>query len=195
MNLITKKELSELAGVDPSTISHALKKKRLETYKGTKEIDLDSPLTKAFLEKIPRQRKNNVPAVNGKKSLITESDDLEKAVTKVQKAQAQKTIEEAGLKKEQRIDRQMKNAVRRSDLFEAEKVNISIMMFLDRILNNNKRYFSAAYDEIVRETLAKGEKVAGLKQKFLNQMEESADTAKLTVCDKLREMEKEQARG
>ncbi len=199
MNLLTKSAFAKLCGVSPAAITKAGYKDkdgnaRLECYKGTSKIDIDSPLSRAFRENIPDQRLNKVVTVPGEMVPTTESEDLTSAITKVQKAQAQKTIEEAGLKKEQRIERQMKNSVRRADLFESKKVEISLFMFIDRLLNTNKRYFSAAYDEIVRETLAKGEKVEGLKQKFLNEMEESADEAKTTVCDRLDKIGEEQAR-
>ena len=196
MNLITQKQLADLAGVSSPAITKARKKDRLEYYRGTKVYDTDSPLNRAFLETIPKERLNKPAVIPTNGEVMTDGigRDLGEALTEVQHAQAKKLIEEAELKKQQRIEKELRNAARRGELVELESINISLMTFLDELLNTNKRYFNAAYDKIVRETLTKGEKVEGLKQDFLNEMELSADEAKQTVVKKLTEIQIDQAK-
>lgn len=195
MNRLTQKQFADLAGVSSQAIGKARKNKRVEYYHGTKEYDTDSPLNRAFLQNIPKERLNKPAVIPPKNGEVEEfGEDLGKALTEVQKAQAKKLVEEAELKKQQRIEKELKNAVRRGELVELKSINESIMTFLDELLNTNKRYFNAAYEKIVRETLTKGAKVEGLKQEFLNEMELSADEAKQIVVKKLKEIQIEQAK-
>lgn len=195
MNLIIQKELADLVGVSSAAITKARKNNRVEHYKGTKEYDTDSPLNRAFINMIPDERLNKIIKVPSQTISPSKNQDLEQAVTNVQEAQAQKTIEEGLLTEQKRIEKEMKNASRRGELVELEKINQFIMTFFDRFINTNKRYFSAIYDEVVRETLVLNEKVPGLKQKFLNEMEAATDEAKVTTCKLLREIQMEQGKS
>lgn len=152
MNLLTQKQFAELAGVSSPAIGQARKKKRLEHYQGTKEYDTDSPLNRAFLETIPKERLNKpavIPPKNGEVSPEIGAN-LGEAITEVQHAHAKKLIEEAELKKQQRIEKELKNAVRRGELVELEKINQSLMMYIDRWHNENERGWKAKYQELKR---------------------------------------------
>ncbi|NIA28319.1 MAG: hypothetical protein GWP06_00225 [Actinobacteria bacterium] len=190
----TQKEFADRLGVSAASISKARNPKNgkpptLQYWKETGKIYIDDPLTQAFIKNPTRQRLKGSaivqPKTNGE--TISQSDIITQAIEK-------KAIEEALLKEEQRKHKQLTNAILRGEYVKIESINQSIMMFLDKKLNTDKRYFSAIYDEIVRETLAKGEKIEGLKQKFLNEMELAADESKNTVCDKLEEIQTGQAK-
>lgn len=197
MNLLTKGEFAKLVGVSAPAISKALRKdssgnSRLECYRGTEKIDVDCPLSQAFINNISRQRQTNVPSIpNGSDEnlRVTTNENLSDAVTKVQLAQAQKIIEEAEFKKQQRVEKELKNAVRRGELIEVKIIKESVMMFIDRWLNTNKRVFSSFFDEMQNKILAQGEKCPELKREFQNKMEEAAREAKEITCQKLEEIQ------
>ncbi len=202
MNLLTKGDFAKLTGVSAPAISKALRKdssgnSRLETFQGTSKIDADAPLSKSYRENIGYQRKNNVPVVPGVPGVIVSdesNEDLTKAITKTQLAQVQKIIEAAELTKQKRIEKELKNAVRRGELVEVEAIEQTLMMWIDRWYNTNKRIFSAFFDEMQRTILARGENCPELKREFLNKLESAADEAKNTTCDKLEEIQIDQGK-
>ncbi len=153
MNLLNQKQFAKLAGVTTQAVGQARKDKRVEHYQGTKNYDTDSPLNRAFLETIPKERLNKpaiIPPKTGEVQTETFDKDLGKALTDVQHAQAKKLIEEAELKKQQRIEKELKNAVRRAELLEQDRVNKSLMLYLDRWHNENYRGWKAEYQEFKR---------------------------------------------
>lgn len=191
----TQKEFADRLGVSAASISKARNPKNgkpptLQYWKETGKIYINDPLTQAFIKNPTRQRLKGSaiiqPKTNGETE-PTQSDIITQAIEK-------KAIEEALLKEEQRKHKQLTNAILRGKYISIEAVNQSIMMFLDRLLSTNKRYFSASYDTIIRETLAAGEKVEGLKQKFLNEMEESSHDAKEETAKKLEEIQIDQGK-
>jgi hypothetical protein len=196
MNLLTKAEFARKCGKSKTAVSRALNSGRLETYQDTDKINPGSPKSQKFAGTIGRGQKGVAIGVVGQAS---EPDprtekELADAGKKVLLAQEKKIIEEAHLKEQQRIEKQMKNATRRGELLEADLVQKYLMTFLDRLLNTNKRVFSANYDAIVRDVLAAGEKPAGLKQSFLNAMEQAADDAKTKTVELLRKIQIEQGK-
>lgn len=198
IELITQKELSEIAGVSRAAISRQVKIGKLELFNGSKKINLNGPLTQAYLNNLSpgRLKKLNeslqLQTYNGgqpKKSFIPE-------VTEEIQNFAEKYAKERADKEEQaRIKLELDNTVRRGDLVELSAIESSLMMFIDRWLNINKRKFASGYDELERKLLAKQERQPDLKREFLNMLEQCADEAKNEVCDKLEAIQITQARG
>jgi hypothetical protein len=196
MNLLTKAEFAANCGKSKAAVSKALRDGRLDVYQDTGKINPGSPKSQKFAGTIGRGQKGVAIGVVGQASdpdPRTEKEFAEAAI-KFANAQEQKTIEDAEFTKQKRIEKQMKNATRRGELLEADLVQKYLMTFLDRLLNTNKRVFSANYDAIVRDVLAAGEKPAGLKQSFLNAMEQAADDAKTKTVELLRKIQIEQGR-
>lgn len=195
MNLLTKTAFAKWAGKSGAAVSKALKKGRLETFQDTGMINAGSPKSQEFAKTIGKGQKNLPVVPSGEIMQPDDSGDLTNVSIEVSKAHEKKLTEEAGFKEQQRIEKEMKNQYRRGQLVALKAIEETIMLFFDKQLNINKRYFSAGYDRIVRETLAKGEKVEGLKQEFLSEMEKSADEAKHEAMDKLIQIGKDQAAG
>lgn len=187
MNLFSKKDFALYAGKSAAAVSKALRTGRLETYKDTNEINANTQKSQAFKATIGQGQKNIIPsATNG--SVEQPDEDLVKAGEKVLLATEKKTIEEAEYKKQQRIEKEMKNAVRRGELLEEKLVNESIMTFFDRWLNSNKRGWLAFFDDFMRhafqifenETSDTDHKMTRpeLRQKAMNTLESWAHEGK-----------------
>lgn len=190
MNLLIKAAFAKWAGKSAPAVTKALKKGRLELYKDTDMINTGSPKSQAFKTKIGHGQKNIIATVT---ETGTESDeDLKKAGKKVLGAQQKKLGEEGEFKKQQRIEKELKNAYTRGRLIAEDAIEKSMMMFLDRWLTTNKRVFSAMYDDMQRTILAAGEKQPELKRNFLNQLEGAADEAKTKTVEILRDIQIDQ---
>jgi hypothetical protein len=219
MSLLTAAEFSRLASVSQKTISIALKPKngrepRLDYCNGSRKIDTNSVKARAFLENVPRQRlTNKIDARNVvPQSVATAptSEEFEEALTDTQKAQAKKIIEEAELKKQQRIEKELKNAVRRGELIVVKVVDQMIMTWFDRWLHANKRGFNSSFDGFMRDAFKVFENDQNadkkdfkthsvtrseLKRRWSNLFEEWADDGKRASIKKLKEIQTEQAKG
>jgi hypothetical protein len=194
MNLLTQKQLAVLAGVSSAAITKARKKKRVEHFNGTKNYDIDSPLNKAFLNDLNPNRINSETEIvlpgtpEQNETLLNQQQKSLDAVAKLAK-------EKAELTKQNRIKVQLQNAVRRGELIEAEAVEQSLMMFLDRWLNVNKRKFNSYWQELIRNIQSESKPIPELKREFLNMLEGAADEAKLSTCEKLEEIKIDQGKG
>lgn len=202
LNLLTGKALAELAQVAGSAITKARKNDRLRFYQGTQKYDREDPLTRAFLENIPKERLNK-PATIPVNGGVKDSDkDLVDSLTKSNLSQAKKQLEDAELTKQKRIEKEMKNAVRRSELIELEAIEKSIMTWFDRWLNSNKRGFNGSYDDFMRGAFklfeneaAKGDERphditrSEHKQKWINDFESWADDGKQESMKRLQEIQ------
>lgn len=194
MNLLIKAAFAKWAGKSAPAVTKALKKGRLELYKDTDMINTGSPKSQAFKTKIGHGQKNIIATVPAEESETESGEDLKDAGKKVLGAQQKKLKEEGGYKKQQRIEKELKNAYTRGRLIAEDAIEKSIMMFLDRWLTTNKRVFSAMYDDMQRTILAAGEKQPELKRNFLNQLEGAADEAKTKTVELLREIQIDQGR-
>jgi transcriptional regulator with XRE-family HTH domain len=218
LKLLNQTEFAKLAGVSKMAISKALnpkngKEPKLDYYNGTKKIDADSVKARSYLENIPPVRLTH--KIDVRKAVpqniegLPATEEFGKALTKTQKAQAQKIIEEAELKKQMRIEKEMKNAVRRSELIELGAVNTVIMTWFDRWLHANKRGFNASFDEFLRDAFKifendqnEGKKDfkahavtrSTLKRKWSNLFETWADDGKEASIKKLEQIKIEQAK-
>jgi hypothetical protein len=198
MNLVTQAEFARQAGINKSNVTRAIQKGKLENFPGTKKIDMDAELTRAYLNNPSENRKLAVSISQGiiRRNGEGEPDkDLAKATTNALKAQEKKTIEEAELKRQQRIEKELKNAVRRSELVEMESVETMIMMFFDRWLNTNKRRFNAFFTELKRDILEGKRPDSEIKREYNNEFEEWAHDAKEETVKLLNEIEEQQAKG
>ena len=217
MELLNAAEFARLAGVSQKTISIALNPKggletRLDYYNGTRKIDPKSVKARAFLENIPRQRNTLERSVNvaTEQQPSTEKfEDLTDAQITAFNAQSKKAIEEAKLKREQRIEKQLKNAVRRGELIELDAVNQMIMTWFDRWLQSNKRGFNGNFDGFLRDVFKLFENdmnadkkdfkkheitKAELKKRWSDTFEAYADNGKQKTLKYLGEIQEEQAR-
>ncbi len=196
MNLQTQTEFSKLAGVSKMAISKAIKAETLRYFPGTKKIDPGDALSQAYLNnpsisRISANKAKNLPAQG---EPVQQSDDVEQTIVDVNKAQIQKIIEEAELKRQQRIKVQLQNATRRGELVELKAIEKLIMMFYDRWLNTNKRRFNGKFDELKRD-LDKGEKSdAEIKRDLNNSFENWANEAKETSCELLIQIQEGQGK-
>ena len=196
MNLMTKSQFAEHCGKGKSAISNALKQGRLETFQDTGKINPNSPKSQKFLATTHPSQKNTIAlATSG--SVEEPDQDLRKAGKKVLLAQEKKIIEEAALKEQQRIEKEIKNAVRLGELVEISAINESIMMFIDRWLSENERGFNGKYLEFKRLVLdvEDGKKSDNeVRSIFKDWFLERAHIAKTTTTEKLREIQNEQGR-
>lgn len=199
MNLITKKEIAQLAGVSAPAISKAIKDGRLECYQGSKQIDTDSPLARAYLNNIPLQRQNNVPSLPGQQQANVDSgpnnDDLTQAVIKVQNAEALNKVEAAEFKRQQRIEKEMKNAVRRSDLLNYKKVDQYIFLYLDKLHSNLERLATSVLDDMSEKILESGSVRPEHRQIWKDAVKKSIHESVEQVKKRLKEIMDDQARG
>jgi hypothetical protein len=198
MNLKSQTAFADLANVHKSSITRAIKKGDLELYAATKKIDADSALSRAYLENPSHQRQTPVNVAQGiiKRNGERESSKgLEEATVKAIQASEKKQIEEAELKKQQRIEKELKNAVRRSELVEMEAVETMLMMFLDRWLNTNKRRFNSFFQDLKRDILEGKRPDSEIKREYNNEFESWAHDAKTATVKLLREIEIQQAKG
>lgn len=195
MELISKSKFADLAGVSMPSISKALRIGRLETYNGTKKIDVSSPLAQAYLNNIPSQRAEVLSVVPTVQEQPEITPDIEKIVIEAGKAEKQLKIERAKKTKQERIKVELQNATRRGELIEQTAVETSIMMSYDRLLNNLRRMSGSFYDEMERKILMAGQSSPELKREWNNELEKMMDEAKNDVCDKLETIQNDQARG
>jgi hypothetical protein len=217
MELVTAAEFSRLAGVSQMAISKALnpkngKEPRLDYYKRTKKIDVQSVKAQAFLSNLDPRRgvgRNVATVIDHDTVDDDKKNDLTDALINAQNAGADKTVEEARLKKEQRIERQLKNAVRRGELIELEAVNQMIMTWFDRWLQANKRGFSGNFDGFLRDAFKLFENdlnadkkdfklhditKSKLKKRWSDSFESWADDGKQETIKYLKKIQENQAR-
>lgn len=211
MQLLTKSQFAKHCGKDPSAISHALRKGKLETFQETGKINPNSPLSQKFKATVGKGQKDLITGITGINGEIEpgSSKDLTKAAVGVVLAQEQKIIEEAELKKEQRIDKQLKNAYTRGELVSIEAINQTIMTWFDRWLSSNKRGWNGSFDEFMRGAFKIFENEVKAndpdftpheitrpehKQKWINRFESWADDGKKTSVEKLKEIQIEQGK-
>ena len=216
MSFLSAAEFSRLAGVTQMAISKALnpkdgKEPRLDYYKGSKKIDTDSVKARAFLDNINPNRggAKAVAPISLSSPSATASEGLTQALTRTQENQAKKLAEEAELKKQQRIEKELKNAVRRGELIELAAVNQMIMVWFDRWLQSNKRGFNASFDDFLRAAflIFENDRNANsknfkphpvtrpeLKRKWSNLFESWADDGKGKSINRLDEIQIEQAK-
>jgi hypothetical protein len=206
-----------LAGVSKKTVSVALnpkdgKEPRLDYYNGTRKINVNSVKARAFLENIhpSRGKPANIELITKNSQASPEkTEELTDAIIGAHNAQTEKTIEEARLKQQQRIEKELKNAVRRGELIELEAVNQMIMTWFDRWLQANKRGFNSSFDGFMRDAFRVFENErnadkkdfnphevtrAGLKRRYSNLFESWADDGKEESIKRLQEIQIEQAK-
>lgn len=209
MNLLTKSQFAKECGKDPSAISHALRKGKLEEFQDTGKINPNSPLSQKFKVTVGKGQKDLITGITGVTVETESSEDLTKAAVSVALAQEQKIIEEAELKKQQRIDKELKNAYTRGELVSLEAINQSIMMFWDRQLSTMKRGFNANFDNLKRQFLQLFENEQNqnddnftqhnvssseIKRELNNLFESWIHEGKETSCEKLKEIQIDQGR-
>lgn len=202
MNLKTKTEIAKLAGKSLPAVSKALRQNRLELFKNTNQINFDSPKTQAFINTIVQGQKNIIPQVQ--ESNVEPDPDLKKAGEKVLTAQAKKIIEEAGLKEQQRIEREIKNAVSLGQLVRVESVDSMIMVWFDAWGNTCKRRFNGSVDEFMRmafqvfENESKGTmhdmSRAKIKRDWANSFEKWQHEGNQEAMRRLTEIQEDQAK-
>jgi len=195
VQLIQKSKLAQLAGVSKAAITKALKNDRLKEYNGTGEIDLHSPLTKAFLKQIPKERlqgKNLTKYVEQQSGGVLSPEILE-TLKDANTAEAVLKTEKAKREKEARIKLQQQNTVRRADLFTRDSV-MTLMLYIDKLHNNLRRLSGGFFDEMQQKILATGKPTPDLKQRWNDEIENTIDTAKNDVADLIEQIEIDQSR-
>ncbi len=153
MNLLIKSKFAKWAGKSAPAVSKALKQGRLELFQDTDKINTGSPKSQAFKSTIGNGQKNIIPTVTGQvinPDAPEPNENLEKAGENVLNAQAQKTVEESALKKQQRIKEEIKNANRMGEVVRLNSINTMIMTWFDQWLSTNKRRFNGSVDEFLR---------------------------------------------
>jgi hypothetical protein len=195
LNLLTKTEFAAYAGKSAAAVSKAIRNGRLETFQDTGKINPNSAKSQKFAATIGQGQKNIIPAAtNGSIVEPEDNEGLKDAGKKVLLAQEKKIIEEAGLKEQQRIEKEMKNAVRRGELVEIEAIEKMIALYLDRWLNTNKRRFNANFDQLKRNLLDESKTDHEVKRELNNLFESWSHEAKTKTVEFLRTIQIEQGR-
>lgn len=151
-------EFAAFVGTSRNAISKAINPKngkpaRLKYWQGRKEIYINDPLTQAFINNVPKERlfkPGNLPATGETIQPGNKSESMEEAEKGVLLAQDKKLVEEAEFKKQQRIEKQLKNAVLMGQQVKIESINTLIMVYFDQWLNTCKRRFNGSVDEFLR---------------------------------------------
>ena len=198
MNLLTKSAFAKWAGKSAPAVTKALKQGRLELFQDTGKINIGSPKSQAFKSVIGNGQKNIVPLATGKlvnSDQETEpSEDLKNEGVKVLQTQKKKINEELGLKREQRIKEQIKNAVRLGEVVSLDSVNTMIMTYLDKWLSTNKRRFNGSFDEFERMILADKPK-SEIKRAWAVKFEEWQHEGNEETMKRLSEIQEVQSKG
>jgi hypothetical protein len=194
MELLTQAELSRESGKSKQAISKALKEGRLDYFQDTRKINRNSPKTQKFLVTVGQGQKNIVQGVTG--GTVQEPDEETKdAAKKVLLAQEKKIIEEADFKEQQKIEKQIKNAVRTGELIESDLIDKYQMVFIDRIFNQMDREFSALFDEIWATAQAEIKPKNEIKRSCILAFRGWRNDAIQGLVDELSEIKKIQAKA
>lgn len=191
-DLKTKSEIAAMAGKSPAAVSKAIKKGRLEVFGDTGLINVRSPKTIRFIgDRGPGQ---SLPAKINGDSVSKSDDDFTQVLIDREKEQAKKIKEDAELTKQKRIEKEMKNAVKRSELYESDLVNRYLMTLLDRQRNANRREFAANFDVLKRD-LREGVKSDNeIKRKYMNLFDSWHFDAVHEVEKEMQELDEQQAK-
>jgi len=180
-------------------ISKAIKTGRLEYHAGSKSIDVDHPLSKAFLNNISPQRLRKttepidgvlqIPHTAQQDSYVPENaEDIANAVEKYSKHRAEK-------EKQAAIKLKMQNAVTRSDLFESGLVENELFLYLDRVHSDLDRLSGATLEDVVRLAIIAGKLLPEHKLKWKNACKSAVHNAKMEIVERLEGIKEVQAKS
>lgn len=193
-----KGKIAEIAGVSGAAVSKALRSGRLEEING--KIDLDSDLTRTFIAQAINRKQNgneqkaikSLPAVHYPETKQTKI--IETEPSEVAQAMAQKIIEEAKYKEQQRIKLELANATTRAELLRSDLVNKYLMTLLDRQRNANKREFADFINDFITDIKEDRKSRNELKRMALQMMDNWHFDAVHELKKEMEELEEEQGR-
>ena len=199
MKLMFQNKFAELAGISAPAVSKAIREKRLECYHGTKKINRDCPLSKAFLNNISPQRMSSALEKNIKASDITypgeESADNEGSDDVSQETKEDYGKQRTKLSKEQTIKLKLQNAQTRGELMQDSLVEEYLFLYLDKLHSTLDRMGSAALTDIGRKILTAGDIKPEHRQAWKDLVKGVVHGAKLEIMERLDDVKTLQAGG
>jgi hypothetical protein len=198
MKLVTVKEFVSISGVTKQAIySHLRKGERLQYYKGSNQIDIEAPLTQAYLNNVPAQRLRKtteppdgvlqmMPSPQLDTYIPENAEDIANAVEKYSKHRAEK--------EKQTADKlRMANEVRRGQLLEKTIVEEYIFLWIDRLHSNLDRMAGGFWDDLIRRVLLAGENKPEFKLEWKDRVKLIEHETKLECMERLTGIKKIQA--
>ena len=199
MELLNQTKFAAKAKVSKMAISKALKNKRLEYCDGSKKIDVDSPLSQAFLNNISPQRMSNVLNPTGGVLQLPNPGELSTYIPDNAEAIAG-TVEDYGkektkVAKETAIKLNLSNTTTRGHLLEYDLVEQYIFLWIDTLHSNLDRMSGGFWDDLARRLILAGENLPEFKLEWNDKIKLIKHETKLAAMERLVGIKKIQAEG
>lgn len=200
MNLLTVPQFVELSGVSKQAIyNHLRKGEKLRYSNGSKKIDLDDPLTRAYLDNPSSQRQSNI--LNDPEAALEIIDPSGQTALSTRKKNELANKYGDAADEKARVDRaraeqlEMKNAVMRAELYKADLVEQYLFLYLDRLHSNLDRLSGSTLADVVRQAIIDGELKPDGRLKWKDACKNAVHEAKIEIVERLENIKEEQAKG